>query len=113
MGLFDGTPLERPVLCDRCSLPESDCKCPPLVPPDVAPEKQRLKIRKENRKRGKTVTVISGFSCRKEQLQSVLTKLKNHCGAGGTIAEANVELQGDHCERASAYVSTLGYKLAR
>ncbi|GAB5402673.1 MAG: stress response translation initiation inhibitor YciH [Aureliella sp.] len=109
MGLFDGTPLERPVLCDECMLPEADCKCPPKVEPDTRPEKQRLKIRVDKRKRGKLVTVITGFSCRNEQMQATLTRLKDSLGTGGTIQDKTLELQGDQTKRCAQECKKLGY----
>lgn len=111
MGLFDGTPLERPVCCDRCGRPEQDCDCPPEPVADRAPSSQRLKLRLEKRKRGKLVTVVSGFECQRTQLQNVLTTLKNHCGAGGTLAESTLELQGDHVDRAATQLRQMGYRL--
>lgn len=114
MGLFDGTALERPVLCERCGLDEKQCNCPPPEPaiePDTRPEKQRLKVRVEKRKRGKMMTVAAGFDCHPEQLQSVLTGLKNHCGAGGTIEDKQVEIQGSHVDRVTEFLRKKGYKL--
>ncbi len=128
MGLFDGTILERPVICERCGLDAKVCKCPPLVEtaPDTPPEKQSLRIRLEKRKRGKLVTVISGFHCQPEQLQQTLSYLKSQCGAGGTIdtsnapnehssktenSKQNIELQGDHTARVGALLKSKGYRV--
>lgn len=111
MGLFDGTALERPVLCDRCQAEIKACQCPPEVEPDIPPEKQRLKIRVDKRKRGKLITVIAGFSCRQEQLRSTLTKLKDQCGAGGTIEGEQLEIQGSQLDRATQVLRSLGYKI--
>lgn len=109
MGLFDGTALERPVLCDRCRQELRSCHCPPL---DTPPEKQLLKIRLDKRKRGKLVTVVSGFRCSDKQMQETLNDLKNQCGAGGTIDEANIELQGDHTHRLAELLKSRGYRVA-
>ncbi|QDV22292.1 translation initiation factor [Aureliella helgolandensis] len=111
MGLFDGTPLERPIHCDRCGLDEKDCRCAPLPAADVLPSAQRLQIRVEKRKRGKLMTVVKGFECQPQQLQQVLTTLKNHCGAGGTTESMSVEIQGQHLERAQAKLRELGYRV--
>ena len=108
MGLFDGTPLERPVVCDRCSLDVRLCRCPPL---DTPAEKQSLKFRLEKRKGGKLVTVVVGFHCSDQQLLTCLSALKSQCGAGGTINDGNVELQGDHTQRIGPILKTLGYRL--
>jgi translation initiation factor 1 len=113
MGLFDGTSLERPVLCEQCGGDSKRCKCPPLSTPvvDTPPEKQSLKVRLDKRKRGKLVTVISGFTCRAAQMQQTLSHLQSQCGAGGTIAEQTIELQGDHTARVPTLLSARGYRV--
>ena len=115
MGLFDGTELERPVLCDRCEQDVKTCSCEPILEescePDVPPEKQSVKIRVDKRKRGKMVTVVSGVRGPVPQLQRLLTELKNHCGAGGTVSDSDVEIQGDHVARIRAYLIGQGYRV--
>lgn len=114
MGLFDGTALERPVLCQQCGLDVKVCDCQPVVAetsePEVAPEQQRLKVRTEKRKRAKVVTVITGIQGSSRQLQQLFTTLKNHCGAGGTTAENTIEIQGDHLDRILSQLRELGYR---
>ena len=115
MGLFDGTALERPVLCERCGADVKVCQCAPLdnkaAEVELAPDKQRLKVRVEKRKRGKIVTVVAGFTGSLSQRQEVLTQLKNHCGAGGTIDAGNLEIQGDHAQRIRKPLENLGFKI--
>ena len=108
MGLFDGSVLERPIICQRCGLDIKLCKCPPE---DVPPEKQALKVRLDKRKRGKLVTVIAGFRCSVEQIEATLSALKSQCGAGGTIDEGNIELQGDHTARVPQLLINRGYRI--
>lgn len=115
MGLFDGTLLERPILCERCGADVKVCQCEPIdeiaAEAEVAPDKQRLKVRVEKRKRGKVVTVIAGFTGTMSQRQHVLTQLKNHCGAGGTIDEGQLEIQGDQAHRVRKPLENLGFKI--
>ena len=111
MGLFDGTPLERPVVCEQCGLAVGQCRCAEAPPPPVPPQSQRLRLAVERRKQGKQVTVISGFTEPPYQFKQTLTQLKNHCGAGGTLHESRIELQGDHRQRARHYLQQLGYVL--
>jgi translation initiation factor 1 len=108
MGLFDGTPLARPVLCEQCGQDIKLCGCPP---PDTPPDKQQLKIRLEKRKRGKIVTVIAGFTCSTAQCHALLTSLKNECGAGGCVEGQLIELQGDHLARLPASLRARGYRV--
>ncbi len=113
MGLFDGTSLERPVICERCGSDSKLCKCPPIIKPiaDTPPDKQSLKVRLDKRKRGKLVTVISGFTCSGTQLQQTLSVLQSQCGAGGSIDGQNVELQGDHMARVPGLLVARGYRV--
>lgn len=113
MGLFDGTSLERPVLCEQCGGDSKLCKCPPLAKSiiDTPPEKQLLKVKLEKRKRGKLVTVISGFTCTGSQLQQTLSHLQSQCGAGGSIDQQNLELQGDHTTRVPTLLIARGYRI--
>ena len=108
MGLFDGTALERPVLCERCKSEIRLCKCPPL---DTPVSKQSLKIRLEKRKRGKLVTVVIGFHCSETQMAETLSFLKNQCGAGGSIDGESIELQGDHTQRIRELLTDRGYRV--
>jgi translation initiation factor 1 len=108
MGLFDGTPLERPVLCDRCGGDIKTCKCPP---PDTPPSLQRLKVALEKRSKGKIVTLVSGFQCSDNQKRDLLLELKNQCGTGGTMDADAIELQGDHLKRVQSLLQQKQYLL--
>lgn len=114
MRLFEGTQFDRPPHCERCDELETDCKCPPLVPepePRTPPEKQTAKLSKEKRKRGKVVTIIAALLDEGDALQRLLTKLKTSCGAGGTLKEGSIEIQGDHLERVRTELTSLGYRV--
>jgi translation initiation factor 1 len=58
---------------------------------------------------GKTVTVIHGLPERGPALEARLSELKRLCGAGGTVKDGVVEIQGDHRERLAERLLTLGY----
>jgi translation initiation factor 1 len=108
MRLFAGTPFDRPPRCERCGALEADCKCPPLPAP---PETQTARVAVEKRKKGKQVTVVRGLSAAENDLPALLTQLKTACGAGGTLQEDSLEIQGDHRERISELLSKIGYRL--
>ncbi len=46
---------------------------------------------------GKAVTVIKGLSMDAPALSQLGKQLKTACGAGGTVKDGAIELQGDHC----------------
>lgn len=58
---------------------------------------------------GKTVTVIHGLPERGPALEARLSEMKRLCGAGGTVKEGVVEIQGDHRERLAERLRALGY----
>jgi translation initiation factor 1 len=58
---------------------------------------------------GKTVTVIHRLPERGPALESRLYEMKRLCGAGGTLKDGVVEIQGDHRERLAERLRALGY----
>lgn len=108
MGMFAGTPWDRPAYCERCEKPESECTCPPTIATRPA-QGQTAKLAVEKRKRGKVVTVIRGLKPDETNLTLLLTQLKQTCGAGGKLEADEVEIQGDHLSRIKALLSEMGY----
>ncbi len=114
MRLFAGTPFDQPPVCDRCNQLETVCDCPaPPAPPAIAlpPEKQLARLRIEKRKKGKRVTSISGLDPAGNHLTELLSKLKNACGAGGTVQDDVIEIQGEHEDRIRLLLKEFGYRV--
>ncbi len=109
--LFAGTPFDIPPTCDRCGKIEEECDCPPPPVQWLAPEKQTAKVRVEKRKANRTVTVVDGLSPKDSNLPALLKQLKDHCGAGGSLQEDRIELQGDHLTRVQDHLSWMGYQV--
>ena len=65
----------------------------------------------EKRKKGKVVTVIRGLTAADNDLPTLLTGLKNSCGAGGSLHEGELEIQGEHLERLREVLGKLGYRV--
>lgn len=108
--LFAGTPFDRPPICERCGALEGECQCPP---PLLPPGQQTARLRLEKRKRGKVVTVIAGLPAVGNNLPELLSRLKAACGAGGSLQEESLEIQGDHLLRAEQFLAQLGYRTKR
>ena len=111
MRLFEGTPFDRPPRCERCEELEADCQCPPAPPPRVPPSEQTARLSVEKRKKGKVVTVVRGLSVEGNDLPGLLTQLKAACGAGGTLKEGDLEIQGKHLDRVRQLLKTIGYRV--
>lgn len=108
-GLFAGTSLQRPVTCERCGKALLACVCPRGADGKVLlPKDQPARVRREKR-RGKVVTVIAGLDPKATDLAALLKQLKATLGAGGTVAEGEIEVQGDHREKVIAVLVKMGY----
>ncbi|MFY7803949.1 MAG: translation initiation factor [Limnoraphis robusta] len=79
--------------------------------PDLPPAQQNLKVEASRKgRKGKTVTVISGFQTSNETLEKLVKQLKTQCGSGGTLKEDMIEIQGDHAQKLLEMLTKLGYK---
>ena len=82
----------------------------------LLPSQQNLKVMRDKKgRKGKMVTVISGFALTEADLSALAKTLKSLCGAGGTTkTEENtqiIEVQGDHREKVADKLKSLGYKV--
>jgi translation initiation factor 1 len=79
--------------------------------PENPPTHQTLTIQATRKgRKGKTVTVISGFQASAQTLESLLKQLKTQCGAGGTVKDSTLEIQGDHAQKLAQVLVQMGYK---
>jgi translation initiation factor 1 len=79
--------------------------------PDLPPNQQNIRVEASRAgRKGKTVTIIRGFQASSETLADLLKKLKAQCGAGGTLKEEAIEIQGDHKQKIVQFLVQLGYK---
>ncbi|WP_013323724.1 translation initiation factor [Gloeothece verrucosa] len=79
--------------------------------PELPPQQQNLRVQAtRSGRKGKTVTVITGFQCKPETLTKLLKDLKAKCGSGGTAKENTLEIQGDHKQKILEILLELGYK---
>src|SRR4028118_518996 len=78
---------------------------------ELPPNQQNVRVQASRKgRKGKTVTVISGFQVKPETLESLLKQMKTQCGAGGTIKDGEIEIQGDHTQKLLQLLTQLGYK---
>ncbi len=63
------------------------------------------------RRRGKVVTVIAGIHLPRQVAEQLAKDLKQMCGAGGTIQEAEIEIQGEHIPKIMRKLQDLGFEV--
>jgi translation initiation factor 1 len=68
-------------------------------------------FRERGNRGGKVVTVIRGLPQRGPALEALASEMRKLCGAGGTVREDAVEIQGDHRERLAERLRALGYQV--
>lgn len=71
------------------------------------------RLRLERRPKGKVVTIVSGLDPIGNDLDDLAGRLKARCGAGGTVKEGQIEIQGDHLTAAEAALRAVGYQTRR
>ncbi len=68
----------------------------------------RVYLETQGRK-GKTVTIVAGLRHNPSTMEEIARILKQHCGAGGTIKQGNIEIQGDQRGRVKEKLQEIGY----
>jgi translation initiation factor 1 len=68
-------------------------------------------FRERGGRTGKTVTVIRGLPDHGPALEARAAELKRLCGAGGTVGDGAIEIQGDHRERIAERLREVGLRV--
>ena len=76
---------------------------------DLDKAQQEVSINVDERRYGKTVTVVSGFDVPQSTLESLASSLKSSLATGGTVDDDAIELQGDHRDRLPELLDDHGY----
>ncbi|MFB6077709.1 MAG: translation initiation factor [Halarchaeum sp.] len=83
----------------------------PGIEEDLARAEEVLSVRVERRTYDKPVTIVEGFDEDATDLQDVASKLKKQLGAGGTVNDGTVEIQGDHADRVPGLLEEMGFRV--
>ncbi len=71
---------------------------------------QHVRIVTEKRK-NKTVTMVSGFQSNPQELESIVADIKKQCGTGGRMLDNALEIQGDHVSKITAFLEKKGFSI--
>ena len=86
-------------VCSGCGRPVSGCRCDPQAgaKPKSPKSDGVVRVGRETRgRKGKGVTVVTGLPLEAGELQDLAKRLKARCGAGGTVRDGVIEIQGEH-----------------
>ena len=98
-------------MCPGCRRPLAACVCAAGPAPTAD---GIVRVSRETQGRGgKAVTLVRGLPIDAAALVALGKRLRSACGAGGTVKDGVIEVQGDHAERIVALLRTEGWAAKR
>ena len=80
----------------------------------LPPVKQPLRIRLDTKHRaGKAVTLITGFIGTSDDAEKLGKQLKNFCGTGGSVKDAEIIVQGDQRDKVLQWLLKNSYSATK
>ena len=99
-------------MCPGCDQPLNACTC--SASGDAGSGDGIVRVGRSTKgRKGKGVTVVTGLPLNGAELKALALKLKQTCGAGGTIKDGTIEIQGEHRDRLVTELTNLGYRVKR
>jgi translation initiation factor 1 len=89
---------------------ETEPEAPVVVGP---PKAAAIRLRLDRRASGRVVTVVTGLPGGSDEVTALAKALKAAVGAGGTVKDGALELQGDHRVRVEQALAARGHRSKR
>lgn len=78
----------------------------------LPPEEQKLRVSLDKKaRRGKQVSLVTGFVGTEDDLKALSKLLKNKCGVGGSAKDGEIIIQGDVRQKIKDILTKEGYKV--
>jgi len=101
---------EQGQVCPGCGKPVGQCAC--LKSSSIPKGDGVVRISRQTKgRKGKGVSCVTGLLLPPDKLEALAKQLKQRCGAGGTVKDGVVEIQGDHRELLALELQKLGYRV--
>ncbi len=104
-------------MCPACRQPFTGCQCKEQAQAQAQALRRGdggVRVSRETKGRGgKGVTLVRGLALDDAALAELGKRLRTACGAGGTVKDGVIEVQGDHAERVLAWLVQQGDNGAR
>jgi len=97
-------------LCSGCGKPSNSCICKTGNLNSESDGIIRLSRQTKGRK-GKGVTLVTGFQGTEEELKTLGKHLRQICGTGGTVKNGVIEIQGDLRHKIQQELLGAGYSV--
>lgn len=101
-----GLPSHKPASVGAAAAPKGAAAAP------AQKNRGRVEIRRETGGRGgKTVTTVSGFmGIGLPEKEALAKRIQKACGAGGTVKDGQIEIQGDRREMVARILEEAGFR---
>jgi translation initiation factor 1 len=104
---------EKGRMCPACTMPKTECVCGSKK--GALPGGDGVvRVRRETQgRKGKGVTIISGVPLADADVKELGQRLKKMCGAGGSVKNGLIEIQGDHRDQVMKELEKNGWVVKR
>lgn len=102
-------------MCPDCRQPMAACICKQAAAAAaLKPGDGVVRVSRETQgRRGKAVTVVRGVPLAGLELAELAKKLKAVCGAGGSLKDGVIEVQGEHVDKLIEHLRERGWTVKR
>jgi translation initiation factor 1 len=99
--------------CPDCGKPLDRCSCG-RKQSGAAAKDGIVRVGRETKgRKGKGVTIVTGVPLGAGELGDLAKQLKAKCGAGGTLKQGVIEIQGDHRDTVVRLLEEVGFSVKR
>lgn len=96
-------------VCPGCGKPTAQCACSKAKSLPIKSDGIVRISRQTKGRKGKGVSCITGLPLPPDTLEALAKQLKQRCGAGGSVKDGVIEIQGDHRDVLALELKKLGY----